>query len=116
MRTHYEEILQGYIDNLNQVLEQRIDLQNFNLSELIEFGTRNQDKDLLHLAGAVYNHFFYFTELRPATGQIVIGITPQATQKITSVFGGWKNFKEKFIESALKVFGSFTSIAPAWIK
>ncbi len=106
MRVHYGEILQNYISNLNNILEQRLDLQKFTLSELIDYATKNQEQDLLRYAGGVYNHFFYFTELRPATGQIVIGITPQATQQITNTFGGWKNFKEKFTESALSVFGS----------
>ncbi len=106
MRIHYGEILENYINNLNNALEQRVDLQNLALNELIDFATKNQDNDLLQLASGVYSHFFYLTELRPATGQIVIGITPQATQQITNTFGGWKNFKEKFTESALKVFGS----------
>ncbi|MBR4418456.1 MAG: superoxide dismutase [Clostridia bacterium] len=106
MRVHYGEILQNYISNLNKILEQRLDLQKLTLTELIDYATKNQEQDLLRYAGGVYNHFFYFTELRPATGQIVIGITPQATQEITNAFGGWKNFKEKFTEYALSVFGS----------
>ena len=106
MQVHYGEILQNYIDNLNQELEQHLDLQNLTLNELIKYATINKNHDLLKYAGGVYNHFFYFTELRPATGQIVIGITPQATQEITNTFGGWKNFKEKFTECALEVFGS----------
>ena len=53
-----------------------------------------------------YNHFFFFSELRPATGQIIIGITPQATQKITTTFGGWKNFKDQFTYAALNIYGA----------
>ena len=106
MRIHYELLLANYIKNLNQILETRFELQNMILSELIAYAESNQDLNLRRQAGGVYNHFFFFTELRPATGQIIIGITPQATQKINAAFGGWKNFKEQFTNAAMSVFGS----------
>ena len=106
MHAHYELLLANYIKNLNQILEARLDLQNMTLKELIDYAETNQDVNLRHQAGGVYNHFFFFTELRPATGQIIIGITPQATQKITTSFGGWKSFKDQFANAALSVFGS----------
>lgn len=106
MHLHYELLLENYIKNLNQLLETKFELQNLTLTELINFAKENQEIELLQQAGGVYNHFFYFTEIRPATGQIVIGITPQATQKITATFGGWKSFKEEFARKALSVFGS----------
>ncbi|MCM1403908.1 MAG: superoxide dismutase [Prevotella sp.] len=106
MRAHYDRLLTNYIKNLNEILETRLDLQSMTLTELLTYAAANQDVDLLHQAGGVFNHFFFFTELRPATGQIVIGITPQATQNITTSFGGWKNFKEQFADAALSVFGS----------
>lgn len=106
MHLHYELLLENYIKNLNQILEQRLELQNLTLNELLTYAKENEDIDLLQQAGGVYNHFFYFSEIRPATGQIIIGITPQATQKITTAFGGWKSFKEEFTKVALSVFGS----------
>lgn len=106
MHAHYERLLENYIKNLNQILESRIELQNLTLTELLDYAQTNHDVNLRRQAGGVYNHFFFFTELRPATGEIVIGITPQATQKITADFGGWKTFKEQFAAAALSVFGS----------
>ena len=106
MRAHYDRLLENYIKNLNQILETRIELQGLTLRELLDFAETNQDIELKRQVGGVYNHFFFFTELRPATGQIIIGITPQATQKITATFGGWKSFKEQFANAALSVFGS----------
>lgn len=106
MCAHYDRLLATYINNLNQILETRLDLQNMTLIELIDYAETNRDINLRRQAGGVYNHFFFFTELRPATGQIIIGITPQATQKITATFGGWKTFKEQFANAALSVFGS----------
>ncbi len=106
MRAHYDRLLANYLKNLNQILETRLDLQSMTLAELINYAETNQDLNLRHQAGGVYNHFFFFTELRPATGQIIIGITPQATQKINTTFGSWKNFKEQFTNAALSVFGS----------
>lgn len=106
MHLHYDLLLENYIKNLNQMIQQRPELQNLTLKELITFAKENKEISLLQQAGGVYNHFFYFSEIRPATGQIVIGITPQATQKITATFGGWKSFKEEFTKAALSVFGS----------
>lgn len=106
MQVHYEKLLVNYIEKLNQILENRLELQSMTLTELIKYANESRDVNLLQQAGGVYNHFFYFTELRPATGQIIIGITPQATQKINLAFGGWKSFKEQFTNVALSVFGS----------
>lgn len=106
MHVHYERLLEKYIQQLNQILESRLDLQNMNLRDLLSYAETNHDLALSRQAGGVYNHFFYFTELRPATGQIIIGITPQATLKISNAFGGWKNFKDQFTNQALTVFGS----------
>ncbi len=103
---HYDRLLVNYINQLNQILEARPDLQSMTLQELIAYAESNQDQLLLRNAGGVYNHFFYFDELRPATGQIVIGITPQATKKVSECFGSWKNMKEQFTAKALSVFGS----------
>ncbi len=105
MRIHYD-LLANEIKNLNHFLEAQLDLQNMNLSELLSYAETNQDNILRHLVGGIYNHFFFFSELRPATGQIIIGITPQATQKITVAFGGWKKFKEQIATATLNVCGS----------
>lgn len=106
MQAHYDRLLVNYLNQLNQMLDNRPELQALTLKELIEYAMANDEQKLLDNAGGVYNHFFFFTELRPATGQIIIGITPQATSKITENFGSWKNMKEKFSEKALSVFGS----------
>ena len=106
MCAHYERLLANYIKNLNQILETQPDLQGMTLTELITYAESNQDVNLRRQACGVFNHFFYFNELRPATGQIIIGITPQATKKIATAFGGWKNFKEQFATAAMSVFGS----------
>lgn len=106
MQAHYNLILESYIKKLNELLESNLDLQSMTLISLIEYGRVNQNKDLLYYASAVFNHFFYFSELRPATGQIIIGITPKATQKISTTFGGWKQFKDQFTNAGLSIKGS----------
>ena len=106
MQTHYSLVLESYIKTLNELLESRPELQAMTLISLIEYAKINNAKDILYYAGAVYNHFFYFTELRPATGQIIIGITPQTTQKISTSFGGWKEFKDQFTNAGLSIRGS----------
>jgi Fe-Mn family superoxide dismutase len=106
MQAHYNLILESYIKKLNELLENKLDMQNTTLSDLIAYTRTNNERDILYYASAVYNHFFYFSELRPATGQIIIGITPDATQKITASFGGWKEFKQQFTAAGLSIRGS----------
>ena len=106
MQAHYNLLLTEYVKKLNQILETRPDLHNMNLTELLTYAEINHDIEILRQTSGVYNHCFFFSELRPATGQIIIGITPQATQKINTTFGGWKSFKEQFANAALNIFGS----------
>lgn len=105
MHAHYA-LLEKYVQQLNQILESKLELQNLDLRDLLSYSETQHDLELSQCVNSVYNHCFYFNELRPATGQIIIGITPHATQKISNSFGSWKNFKEQFTNQALKIFGS----------
>ncbi len=102
---HYK-ILSHYIEKLNMLLDNHPEFHGMNLQELIQIGGSTQDLELINYAGCVFNHFFYFSQLRPATGQIIIGISPNATTKITESFGNWKNMKDQFAEKAINIIGS----------
>jgi Fe-Mn family superoxide dismutase len=106
VQVHYVRHLGAYIENLNTILDSRPELHGMTLKELILTAASSGETDLLNNAGGVYNHFFYFSQLRPATGQIVIGITPSATAKVNESFGSWKSMKDKFSAAGLEVFGS----------
>jgi Fe-Mn family superoxide dismutase len=110
---HYNRHLGGYVDKLNAALENLPDLHNRTLEQLIAAAgdpVYPLDDDtrtaILRNAGGVYNHFFYFTQFRPATGQIVVGISPNATAKVNDNFGSWATLKQQFNTSATNLFGS----------
>lgn len=106
MYLHHDKLLQNYVDKLNNTLSDYPFLQNFTLEQLL----RNLESipteirtAVRHNAGGVYNHRFYFNGLAEnPKGQ------PQGSlaQAIRRQFGTYDEFKEKFSDAALSVFGS----------
>lgn len=106
MELHHDRHLQTYVDNLNNILKDYPEYQNLSLQELIIYSDSLPDlirKPIINNAGGVYNHIFYFSNLRnPST------FTPPQplSQLINSNFGNFNKFKQAFTEAALSVFGS----------
>lgn len=106
MQLHHDKHLQTYIDNLNKALADQPKLQDLTLEQLIYNWSKlpkNIRESVKNNAGGVYNHRFYFDQLQnPApiepSGPISKGINEE--------FGSFANFKTKFKEEALSVFGS----------
>lgn len=106
MELHHDRHLQTYVDNLNNILKDYPEYQNFSLEELILYADSLPDvikMPILRNAGGVYNHIFYFSILQnPSTAK-----PPQPLLEIiNSVFGNYFNFKQSFTDAALSVFGS----------
>lgn len=105
MHLHHDKHLQTYIDNLNKILEGYPELQDWALEQLlfniaslppeIQTGVRNN-------AGGVFNHQFYFDNLKNPSGEPV-GMLAKA---IAEEFGSFAAFKEKMKAAGLSVFGS----------
>lgn len=106
MMLHHDRHLQTYVDNLNNILKDYPEYQNLSLQELIIYSDSLPDsirKSIINNAGGVYNHIFYFSNLKnPNTST-----PPQPlSQFIDSSFGSFANFKQSFTSAALSVFGS----------
>lgn len=105
MHLHHDKHLQTYIDNLNKILEGYPEFQEWALEQLlfniaslpaeIQTGVKNN-------AGGVFNHQFYFDNLKNPSGEPV-GLLSEA---ITEDFGGFAAFKDKMKAAGLSVFGS----------
>lgn len=106
MYLHHDRHLQTYIDNLNSLLKANPRLQKLSLKQLIRSASdlpRELGTAISRNAGGVYNHRFFFDGLTPDFSGEPIGMLARA---IKNQFGSFKNFKEKFKEAALSVFGS----------
>lgn len=106
MKLHHDKHLQTYIDNLNNVLSEYPQFQNWTLEQLImnvpslpnEIQTAVNNN-----AGGVFNHQFYFSNLANPTSAQPIGMLSEA---IKNNFSSYESFQNQFKTAALSVFGS----------
>lgn len=106
MHLHHDKHLQTYIDNLNKTLKDYPELQELSLKELITkayFYPAEIRTPIINNAGGVYNHQFYFSNLKEPEAGKPVGIL---AQNMDRVFGGYEQFIEQFTVAALSVFGS----------
>lgn len=104
MELHHNRHLQTYIDNLNKALNPHPELQNLSLEFMLKNLCRLPAELSLALrrnGGGVYNHRFYFDSMTTAST-----LNPQLENELTTAFGSFEAFKERFKNAALSVFGS----------
>ncbi|XP_044490335.1 superoxide dismutase [Fe] 3, chloroplastic isoform X2 [Mangifera indica] len=104
LEKHWGEHHRGYVDGLNKHLEKDDILYGYTLDELVKV-TYNNGNPLpeFNNAAQVWNHDFFWESMQPGGGNMPkYGVLDQ----IEKDFGSFANFKEKFIESALSLFGS----------
>ncbi len=95
---HYGKHLQGYINNLN-TLVQGSGFENADLKEIL----KSSSGALFNNAAQVWNHTLYFSQLSPtpqSRPQSILGAA------IGRDFGSYEAFVEQFTKSALSLFGS----------
>jgi len=106
MEIHHTKHHQTYVDKLNAALENEPTLQELSVEELLS------DLGLLpeailtavrNAGGGVCNHNFFWNILSPQGGGEPTGAL---AEKIVTDFGSFADFKKKFSDAALSVFGS----------
>lgn len=106
MMLHHDKHLQTYINNLNKVLENKPLLQRLSLEELIQTIPHLPPEiqtQVRNNAGGVYNHRFYFDNLKNPSQGKPEGLSSIAIDK---TFGSFEQFQKALKEAALSVFGS----------
>lgn len=112
MYLHHDKHLQTYIDNLNDILKNRPDLQKFSLEQLIRnipYLPHPWQEGIRNNAGGVYNHRMFFDSLKPPTENSEKNTDALSTpflKELEKAFGSVENFKDYFRQAALSVFGS----------
>lgn len=106
IRIHHDILYKRYVDKLNQALAQCPEYYCYSLEELVlgcAYLPRSIGETVFHQAGGAYNHRFYFETMNPAPNAPPGGPLAAALEEC---FGGFDEFKEKFKEKAMAVFGS----------
>jgi superoxide dismutase, Fe-Mn family len=107
MEIHHGKHHQAYVTNLNKALESAPDLANKSLEELLVNNCANVPENIRtavrNNGGGHSNHSMFWQIIGPKAGGAPSGNLAQA---ITSTFGGFDKFKEKFNAAATTRFGS----------
>lgn len=101
MHYHHDMHVGTYIKNLNDLIT-GTRYEGMPLIDIIKESTKsNDDKDkkIFNNAAQVFNHDFFFHNMRPNGG----GVVPV---KIADAFGGAEKFKSEFKKAAAGLFGS----------
>jgi Fe-Mn family superoxide dismutase len=95
---HYGKHHQAYVTNLNKLIE-GTEFEQASLEELI----KKADGGIFNNAAQVFNHTFYWNCLSPKGGG---GPTGNLAAAIDKSFGSFEEFKTKFTQAAVTLFGS----------
>ncbi|KAH9771768.1 Superoxide dismutase (Fe) 3 [Citrus sinensis] len=104
LEVHWGELHRGYVEGLNKHLAKDDVLYGYTLDELVKVSYNSGNPlPVFNNAVQVWNHDFFWESMQPGGGDIPkYGVLEQ----IEKDFGSFTNFKEKFIEAALTLFGS----------
>ncbi|XP_059656506.1 superoxide dismutase [Fe] 3, chloroplastic [Cornus florida] len=104
LEVHWGEHHRGYVEGLNKQLGKNDILYGYTLDELVKVTYNNGNPSPeFNNAAQVWNHDFFWESMQPGGGNMpILGLLTQ----IEKDFGSFTNFREKFIEAALTLFGS----------
>lgn len=112
MYLHHAKHLQTYINNLNDILKDKPDLQKLSLEQIIRslpYMPHPWQEGIRNNAGGVYNHRMFFDSLKPTaegSDKNANEPSPAFLAELGKAFGSFENFKALFKKAALSVFGS----------
>jgi Fe-Mn family superoxide dismutase len=95
---HYGKHHQAYVTNLNAAIAGKPE-EKKSLEEII----LSSDGPLFNNSAQVWNHTFFWNSLKPKGGGKPGGDLAQAIERD---FGGFDKFREQFVQTAVKQFGS----------
>lgn len=97
---HYGKHLLAYIDNTNK-LKAGTEFDDMKIQDIV----RKSSGGLFNNAAQVFNHYFYFEALH-AHDAAKAAPKGKAKELIDKNFGSFEDFKEKFTQTGLSLFGS----------
>ncbi|MBS3171408.1 superoxide dismutase [Candidatus Woesearchaeota archaeon] len=104
MKLHHDKHHQTYVDKLNAALEVHKDLQNKKVEDLLKDLNKIPESSktaVKNHGGGHFNHSFWWPMLKKD-----VQISGDIQKNINASFGNFEDFKKKFTDSALGLFGS----------
>ena len=95
---HYGKHHKAYIDNLNRLIP-GTEFENMPLEEIV----KKSSGGIFNNAAQIWNHTFYWNCLSPRGGSEPTG---ELANAISKQFGSFTQFREKFTNAAVTLFGS----------
>ena len=95
---HYGKHHQAYVDNINRLI-QGTEFEQMSLEDIIQKASGG----IFNNAAQVWNHTFHWNSLTPGGGAEPSG---ELASAVTKSFGSFAEFKEKFTNAAVTLFGS----------
>jgi Fe-Mn family superoxide dismutase len=101
MEIHYSKHQAAYVKNVNEAITS----ENASYGSEKDFFTNTSklSAKLRNNGGGVWNHNFFWTVMKPASGNALSG---KALDAINAGFGSLDKFKEQFTQAAMTRFGS----------
>ncbi len=96
---HYGKHHQAYINNLNNLIV----CTEFENSKTLEEIIMKSSGGIFNNAAQIWNHTFYWNSLKPNGGGEPKG---KLLEEINSCFGSFEEFKTKFTQASVTLFGS----------
>jgi Fe-Mn family superoxide dismutase len=95
---HYGKHHKAYVDNINRLIA-GTEFEKMSLEEIIQ----KSSGGIFNNAAQVWNHTFYWNCLSPQGGDEHVG---ELADALTRQFGSFTEFKERFTNAAVTLFGS----------
>ena len=103
MEIHYTRHHVAYVNNLNKALD-GVENISPNIEDILKnIKKLNYSVIVRNNAGGHYNHSFFWKLMKAKGGGLPTG---KLLESIITTFGSFENFKSKFTEVSLKIFGS----------
>lgn len=102
---HHDKHHRGYVDKLNELLHSdRSDQKNKDPASALKSLVLNASGEIYHNAAQIWNHDFYWNSLTPNPKPLPV--TSALASAISAQFGSLEVFRNTFLHTALRLFGS----------
>ncbi|MCX4083953.1 superoxide dismutase [Rickettsia hoogstraalii] len=100
---HHGKHHNAYVQNLNNLLKDKEELQKKDLEEIIEWSSQNSNAAIFNNAAQIWNHTFFWHSIKPQGGGKPSG---KILEQINKDLGSFEGFCEQFKQEAVGQFGS----------
>ncbi|AFB21082.1 superoxide dismutase [Rickettsia canadensis] len=100
---HHGKHHNTYVQNLNNLLKDKEELQKKDLEEIIEWSSQNSNTAIFNNAAQIWNHTFFWYSIKPQGGGKPSG---KILEQINKDFSSFEEFCQQFKQDAVGQFGS----------